>query len=71
MIQLTKTVDEIAVEVYKRRLNDKSGGGKGAVARMLAEDNDDGKKLRGRARAYIPTIRVVLAVIGAKAASDG
>lgn len=45
-------ITDISVEVYKLRLNDPSGGGPGAVARMLKKDADDGKKLRGRAKSY-------------------
>ncbi len=51
---------DIAVEVYKLRLEDPTGGGKDAVKRMLAADKDNGEKLRGRARAYVPIVRACI-----------
>lgn len=45
-------VRDLSVEVYKRRLEDSSGGGSGAVERMLENDADGGKKLRLRAASY-------------------
>lgn len=56
-------VRNISVEVYKRRLEDSSGGGTGAVERMLAKDDDGGAKLRGRAASYDALTRAYLAVL--------
>ena len=52
------TVEEIAVEVYKLRLEASSG--KGAVARMIAKDGDQGQGLEGRSRSYLPIVRAAL-----------
>ncbi len=58
------TVEEIAVEVYKLRLEASSG--KGAVARMIAKDGDQGQGLEGRSRSYLPIVRAVLKVLASK-----
>lgn len=59
-------IRDISVEAYKLRLEDATGGGKGAVARMLADDNDGGVKLRNRAGAYDVLTRAYLKVLGVK-----
>ena len=51
-------IRDVSVEIYKIRLEDKSGGGRGAVARMIEQDGDTGQKLRGRAASYDPLTRV-------------
>jgi hypothetical protein len=56
-------ITDLSVEVYKLRLEHSTGGGKGAVARMLEKDADDGKKLRGRAEAYNALTRAYLEVL--------
>lgn len=56
-------IKDIAVEVYKLRLEHPSGGGPGAVARMITADKDQGEKLKGRAEAYEPTVRAVIEVL--------
>lgn len=48
---------DIAVAVYKERLDASSGSGPGTTERMLAEDADGGVKLRNRAEAYLPITR--------------
>lgn len=50
-------ITDISVEVYKRRL------GEDSLRRMLADDNDDGKKLRGRAEQYDSLTRDYLRVL--------
>ena len=50
-------IRDISVAIYKMRLDDPSGGGHGAVERMLAKDGDAGQKLRGRAASYDPLTR--------------
>jgi hypothetical protein len=57
-------VRDVSVAVYKLRLEDASGGGNGAVARMLKKDGDGGKKLRNRARAYDPLTKAYVTVLG-------
>jgi hypothetical protein len=57
------TAEELAVEVYKLRLEDATGGGKGAVARMIANDGDQGQMLANRSESYIPVMRAVLKVL--------
>lgn len=59
----TEQVRDISVAIYKMRLEQPSGGGKGAVARMLEEDNDGGQKLRNRAGAYDALTRCYLEVL--------
>jgi hypothetical protein len=54
----------IALRVYCARLEDPTGGGEGAVMRMLGKDKDDGSKIRGRAAAYIPTVRATIDALG-------
>lgn len=56
-------VRDVSEAIYRIRLNDTSGGGNGAVDRMIAKDKDDGQKLRGRAAIYDPIIRVALDVL--------
>lgn len=59
-------IREISVAVYKIRLEQASGGGPGAVARMLEKDKDNGEKLRGRAEAFDPLTKAYLDVLGIK-----
>lgn len=55
-------IRDISEAVYKIRLEE-GNMPKGAVERMLADDNDDGKKLRQRAAAYDPLTRAYLKVL--------
>jgi hypothetical protein len=57
-------ITDLSVAVYKIRLEDATGGGEGAVARMLEKDADDGKKLRGRASAYDPLSKAYVVALG-------
>jgi hypothetical protein len=57
-------ITDLSVVVYKIRLEDATGGGEGAVARMLAKDGDGGKKLRGRAEAYDPLSKAYVVALG-------
>lgn len=50
-------IERLAVEVYKRRLEDDAPGN---VARMLEKDADGGVKLARRAQSYAPVVRAVL-----------
>lgn len=50
-------VDDLCEAVYKIRLENDC---KGNVKRMLEKDDDGGEKLRGRSRAYRPTVMAVL-----------
>lgn len=59
-------VRDISEKVYRARLDDMSGGGPGAVERMIAKDKDDGKKLRNRAGMYDPITRAYLDALGFK-----
>lgn len=61
-------VSDISEKVYRRRLNDECGPG--ADTRMVANDEDDGKKLRGRARAYDPLTRTYMRVLGVGSAGQ-
>lgn len=53
-------IDDILVALYKVRLEDSTGGGDGAVHRMLEKDNDGGVKLRNRAQYYAPMLLALL-----------
>lgn len=71
MAEKPKTYDpeyirDISEKVYRNRLEDPSGGGKGAVDRMIAKDGDGGKKLRNRAMMYDQLTRTYLEVLGIK-----
>lgn len=57
-------IRDISEAVYRIRLNDPSGGGPGAVDRMIEKDGDGGKKLRGRAGAYDVVTRAYLEALG-------
>lgn len=57
-------IRDISEKVYRVKLEDSSGGGPGAVQRMLERDADDGVKLRNRAGAYDPITRAYLKVLG-------
>lgn len=59
-------VRDISEAVYKMRLEDTTGGGECAIARMIAKDKDTGEKLRNRAGAYDTLTRCYLRVFGAK-----
>ncbi len=61
----TDIISEIALAVYKNRLDDLSGSGPGSVDRVLAEDNDGGVKLAGRSRSYQPIVRAVIVEMAA------
>lgn len=59
----------IAVRVYCARLEDPTGGGAGAVLRMLEKDHNEGEtipgtRLRGRAASYLPTVRATIEALG-------
>jgi hypothetical protein len=65
----THSVDfirDVSEAIYRIRLNDTSGGGSGAVDRMIEKDKDTGQKLRGRAAIYDPIVRVALDVLKIK-----
>lgn len=53
-------VSSLALQVYCVRLED---GNAGAVRRVLAEDKDNGQKMRGRAMAYAPIVRALLTIL--------
>jgi hypothetical protein len=55
-------VRDISEAVYRLRLNQESGDG--ADERMIAEDGDNGAKLRNRAAAYDSLTRAYLKVMG-------
>jgi hypothetical protein len=55
-------VRDISEAVYKKRLED-SNKPAGAVARMIADDKDNGEKLRNRAGAYDPLTRAYLEIL--------
>lgn len=55
-------VRDISVLVFKMRLEAPSGGGKGAVARMIEADKDNGEKLRSRAACYDALTRCYLEI---------
>lgn len=52
-------VRDISVEVYKMRLID----GGGSAERMMKDDDDNGEKLRGRAKSYDALTRAYLKVL--------
>lgn len=56
----TDQVTALSLQVYCARLED---GNAGAVRRMLADDKDDGQKIRNRARAYAPMVRALLTIL--------
>jgi hypothetical protein len=61
-------IRDISEKVYRARLDQdtphKSDSNPGNVARMLAKDNDGGKKLRGRAAQYDALTRIYVEVLG-------
>lgn len=57
-------IRDISEKVYKLRLEQPSGGGPGAVKRMIEKDGDGGAKLRNRAGAYDQLTRLYLDVLG-------
>lgn len=63
-------VRDISEAVYRLRLDQDtphvSDANPGNVARMIAKDNDGGKKLRGRAASYDALTRAYLEVLGIK-----
>ena len=59
-------IRDISEQVYRAHLEHSSGGGPGAVQRMLDDDADGGKKLRNRAGAYDPLTRAYLDALGFK-----
>lgn len=62
-VKQAERVRDISVDVYKIRLEHSSGGGSGAVERMLKDDDDGGVKLRGRAESYDVLTRAYLEVL--------
>lgn len=56
-----KYIEDVADEVYRVRLDDDSG--KGAAARMIAKDRDEGQKLHRRSRSYIGIVTACLKVL--------
>lgn len=56
-----KRIRDISVAVYQRRLDQECHGN---AERMLAKDNDNGAKMRGRAAAYDSLTRAYLDVLG-------
>lgn len=57
-------IRNISERVYRIRLEHSTGGGPGAVQRMLEKDADDGAKLRNRAAFYDGPTRAYLEVLG-------
>ena len=57
-------VRDISEQVYKLRLEDPTGGGRGSVQRMIDNDKDSGDKLRNRAGSYDALTRAYLRVLG-------
>lgn len=55
-------IDDITLRVYAARMDEDSG--EGAFDRMLAQDNDDGKKMKRRAQFYRPVVTEVLVQLG-------
>ena len=45
-------IRDVSEAIYRQRLEDASGGGDGAVQRMIERDGDQGQKLRNRAGSY-------------------
>ena len=60
-------VRDVSTRVYKMRLEDSSGGGPGAVARMIEKDKDEGQKLRGRAGSYDALTKAYVKALGVEA----
>jgi len=56
-------VADLAEAVYRDRL------GAGGAEQMIAADEDNGQKLRGRAQIYAPIVRSVLVALEARKAS--
>lgn len=68
-MERTGYINAIAVRVYCARLEDPTGGGAGAVQRMLENDCKEGEtipgtRLRGRAASYLPTVRATIEALG-------
>lgn len=64
MIAITPgLIRAVSIAVYKLRLEASSGGGPGAVERMLAKDGDDGEKLAGRSESYDALTRAYITAI--------
>lgn len=59
-------IRDLSEKVYRADLEHPTGGGEGAVARMLEKDSDGGVKLRGRAAAYDKLSRIYLDILGFK-----
>jgi hypothetical protein len=60
----SELIRDISERVYRIKLEDSSGGGSGAVQRMIDRDKDGGEKLRNRAGAYDPLTRAYLEALG-------
>jgi hypothetical protein len=56
-----KKIRDVSTAVYAKRLDQEC---KGNSERMLAQDNDGGAKMRGRAAAYDSLTRAYLDVLG-------
>lgn len=56
-------IRDLSEKVYRIRIEQDSAG---AVDRMLAKDDDGGKKLRNRSGAYDPLTRAYLAALDIK-----
>lgn len=64
MTKLTpEQVDDLCEAVYKIRLEEDC---KGNVERMIAKDEDQGQKLRGRSRLYRPIVMATLQALAAR-----
>lgn len=59
-------IRDLSERVYRASLEHPSGGGAGAVSRMLKKDGDGGVKLRNRAAAYDKLSRTYLEILGFK-----
>lgn len=59
-------IRDLSEKVYRERLEDTTGGGPGAVARMIEKDKDTGQKLRNRAGQYDSLTRSYLEALGVK-----
>lgn len=57
-------IRDISERVYRIKLDDSSGGGDGAVQRMIEKDKDGGVKLRNRAGFYDQVTRAYLDALG-------
>ena len=54
----TNRIKDIAEAVYRDRLGERD------AARMIADDQDNGEKLRGRAQFYVPLVEPFCKALG-------